>query len=203
MWNCGKLVYDWLVFFRMNMAFYVINLNFTLKVIAPIIITMDVHSWHITEKWRPYYVKTTSFWRNYVKMTSFWRYNDVIITSCVQWEFCRSCYPMICLLSGFTEIPHSWNVVFTFGDIFATGCTWSYQNDNSQLKSRAIILSPWPHFSSGDGEVRAHCTSVVFIADSYSMGDTYRCSSMFVFRTANIIYSYYSSITVVISTVIS
>ena len=27
----------------------------------------------------------TSFWRNYVKMTSFWHYNDVIITSCVQW----------------------------------------------------------------------------------------------------------------------
>ena len=31
-----------------------------------------------------HYVKTTSFWRNHVKMT-FWRYNDVIITSCVQW----------------------------------------------------------------------------------------------------------------------
>ena len=28
----------------------------------------------------------TSFWRDYVKITSFWRYNDVIITPCVQWE---------------------------------------------------------------------------------------------------------------------
>ena len=27
------------------------------------------------------------FWRNYFKMTSFWRYSDVIITSCVQWEW--------------------------------------------------------------------------------------------------------------------
>ena len=35
-------------------------------------------------RWRPYYVKTTSFWRNDVKMTSFWRNNDVFITSCVQ-----------------------------------------------------------------------------------------------------------------------
>ena len=41
---------------------------------------------HITQLWRHYYVKTTSFWRNYVKMTSFWRYNDVIFTSCVRWD---------------------------------------------------------------------------------------------------------------------
>ena len=41
-------------------------------------------SGHITQKWRRYYVKTTSLWRYYVTMTSFWRNNDVIITSCVQ-----------------------------------------------------------------------------------------------------------------------
>ena len=31
-------------------------------------------------------------WRNYVKMTSFWRYNDVIITLCVQWETAERVY---------------------------------------------------------------------------------------------------------------
>ena len=41
---------------------------------------------HIMQYWRRYYVKTTPFWRNYVQNTSFWRYNDVIITTCVQWD---------------------------------------------------------------------------------------------------------------------
>ena len=45
---------------------------------------LSQHSRHITKLWRRYYVLMTSFWR---KMTSFWRHNDVIITSCVQWEW--------------------------------------------------------------------------------------------------------------------
>ena len=34
----------------------------------------------------------TSFWRNYVKMTSVWGYNNVVITSCVQWDGCECCH---------------------------------------------------------------------------------------------------------------
>ena len=47
-------------------------------------VVINIPNRHITQQWRRYYVKTTSFWRNYVKMTSFCRNNDVIITSCVQ-----------------------------------------------------------------------------------------------------------------------
>ena len=56
----------------------------TLSMDCRTLFSMSGPSGHITQKWRRYYVKTTSLWRYYVTMTSFWRNNGVIITSCVQ-----------------------------------------------------------------------------------------------------------------------
>ena len=90
---------------------------------------------HIMQKWR-YSIKTTSFWRNYVKMTSFWRYNDVIVTSRVQWEYLVTGHV---IYSSFCYRYTMCLCIFRRYSIDCA-CTWNSQNTPHTLPARVDEL---------------------------------------------------------------